>query len=492
MSSTDSPSRFMIVDDSNPTITYTGEWEVSDASFGDRNVAGPIHLGSQHTTKGDSRFSFKFRGSNVAVYGTSNKGAGPQPSVQCTVNGVSIETYVETRVDFDANRFPICGEFNATAFQSRTLDVVVSDAPATLFVDYILYQPVPGIRETSHTSMYVANHDWSIEYPEGPWQKIDTGMIGTIPGSRAIISFNGTRVSWHGRMFQNFSSSVSKGTYSIDGQRAVEFDILGFDANPDIPATFDMYEQQFFQTSEVPSGQHTLEVIYGGPASSAPLVLDFLIVDDGPTGPPAKSSSNLGAIVGGVVGGLAFIGIVFAILFFYFRRRKAAATKQQSPQIEKMEPDLTSNSQPGAPMPYLDPHAHQQSPVYTGTTLNSTTPMPLYAHPQSQPNPNYQGPTLGQPPAPYNNAQPNQQAAMFQGQPYPDMQNRPQSSVYPEYSGQARPLSSNYPNLPQPQSPPAFMYAQPPQPEHRPISMHVTPIQQPNLQRHPNLPEPSS
>lgn len=54
--------RYVAVDDNNPSIGYTGNWEVTEEQFGPYNRFGPPHGGSQHVTHSVGSLSFDFEG----------------------------------------------------------------------------------------------------------------------------------------------------------------------------------------------------------------------------------------------------------------------------------------------------------------------------------------------------------------------------------------------------------------------------------------------
>lgn len=89
-------------------------------------------------------------------------------------------------------------------------------------------------------------------------------------------------------------------------------------------------------------GPHKLTIDYSGNSSTAPLTLAYLVVQNGTlpgsTGSSSqatangKSSTNVGAIIGGAVGGAAGLLIVF-LLFRYYRRRRDS-TKDEGVMID--------------------------------------------------------------------------------------------------------------------------------------------------------------
>jgi len=139
-------------------------------------------------------------------------------------------------------------------------------------------------------------------------------------------------------------------TWSIDGGRPVPFIINPYVDNfRRIPANKTRFRVPVFSTTPVPIGEHTLEITYKGNASVVPLSLDYFVVNHGGVRsalPPltsssinttpsqntipnpvealstAKSPPNTGHIVGGLVGGLVFLGLAAALFTIIVRRRR--------------------------------------------------------------------------------------------------------------------------------------------------------------------------
>jgi len=103
---------------------------------------------------------------------------------------------------------------------------------------------------------------------------------------------------------------------------------------------------------------------YSSPSSSsstvdtAPAASSSAVVS--PT--PAQESSNTGAIAGGVVGGLAGLGLVIFAVFFFLRRKKTQDTQPRAaPSLDGQKPLVTANSlrasapSPSPSNPFSDP-----------------------------------------------------------------------------------------------------------------------------------------
>jgi len=188
------------------------------------------------------------------------------------------------------------------------------------------------------------------------------------------LSNVGISLTWLGYYDNSQALLSTTATYSIDGQTPTSFSLNG-------GATGQLLNQIMFQTPQLSSGSHKLDIVYHGNSQSTPLTLNVLIFQNGnsnstssgaqitpTTGtrassmlstsltPPisaattlplgfslttdstggvfathvastgsgsANNSSNLGPIIGGVVGGLALLLLaIFGCLFFRRRTRR--------------------------------------------------------------------------------------------------------------------------------------------------------------------------
>lgn len=135
-------------------------------------------------------------------------------------------------------------------------------------------------------------------------------------------------MTWYGT---ELSGNSTTGTWTIDDNSPTTFIVNGLGTN-----TTPTYNEIYFQSPLYSMGSHKLIVTYNGDNSTTPLNLAYLVVKNGtlPTSSTGSSSqatktsstdtapattSNMGAILGGVLGGTACLLIV--IVFFYRYRR---------------------------------------------------------------------------------------------------------------------------------------------------------------------------
>ena len=171
------------------------------------------------------------------------------------------------------------------------------------------------------------------------------------------MSLPGTSLTWFGFYENRVPLAATTATYAIDGQSPTSFNLNG--ASPE--GTGALYNQIFFQTDQLSSGWHRLDVVYQGSSQTTPLTLSELFLQNNasptllpsmiltglpistststttneipsPSFNPAHHSSNLGPIIGGVIGGLALI--IFAILAIFFLRRRNNLSQEKAVILE--------------------------------------------------------------------------------------------------------------------------------------------------------------
>ena len=161
----------------------------------------------------------------------------------------------------------------------------------------------------------------------------------------------GRGISWFGYIPDIASLWSSSATYSIDSGSPTSVELKG----PSPEASTNALNQEFFSTSQLPLGQHTLVVSYNGSRDQAPLTLSHFIVTTSDVSPanPASSSSiqasttpssntqgpngahpqvQIGAIVGGVIGGVVLTALA-SLCFFFWRRKKRAQSMLPVPGL---------------------------------------------------------------------------------------------------------------------------------------------------------------
>ncbi|TFK23196.1 hypothetical protein FA15DRAFT_695206 [Coprinopsis marcescibilis] len=407
-------TRYIQLDDAHPFMKYQGDWD-TDHELHDDIPHRPY--GSQHRTYGNASMSFDFRGQQIVVAGTirtTNATSGEllTPNWRCTVDGNEISR--PEPLPRAVNVYQYCSTANVTLRadvpHTFRIDVQASEE-APLWMDTILFRPTRGVSTHSAYSDYASliyHMDASIRY--GPaWEEVEnpSARYTTLVGGQVDLEFIGTKLTWMGRYLYNQSSSQSTGTYSLDGGPEIEFPIHGI-----LNTQSDPGEYVLFETQELPRDRHNLSVIYRG--FQSPLVLNFILVKDGDiferdprtlgpeldgmnppsssttSGSPSRSSNpsqssevaqgtSAGPIIGGVVGGVAFL--MFAVLagFFFNKRRKRQG--QGGVQLDLGSPQPTPQFVPYDPNDTF----HQVAAQPHATTVTYTSPFSKTIHSYQEP-----------------------------------------------------------------------------------------------------------
>ncbi|KAF9458430.1 hypothetical protein BDZ94DRAFT_1270720 [Collybia nuda] len=190
-----------------------------------------------------------------------------------------------------------------------------------------------------------------------PYEHEETVASSTNVGDYFIVTFKGTSVAVYGT-FDSTSEGVIA-TYSVDGAPATRVTTQG--------GSGDTHRQQFWRSSQLSLAEHKLNVTmvkvnYDPQPGEGTVWFDYFLVTDptitsfsGPNPSPTQpliakpqTSTPVGAMVGGIIGGLFFLLAVICLLVFY-RRRKRTLRQEMS---EKPNDDIT-NQNIGSIRPFL-------------------------------------------------------------------------------------------------------------------------------------------
>ncbi|KAG6907187.1 hypothetical protein DXG01_010030 [Tephrocybe rancida] len=385
--------RQIIVDDSDPRITYSGSsWTADTTGLNDIGTYGPIYNGTSHGTTSFQSLTFTFNGTTISTYGTNKLKLYPNntssPGFECLIDQNTVNV---TGASFDPqNNWDLCDAKGLSADIEHTLTIRVATYADTWWLDYLRYTPVLNATFPSDKTpaVYVQSNDEGLKYKTpAEWQtfagfnSVEPARYTRTPGEQLTFSFVGksfssfsqsslsnscclgTKVAWYGWLLVNSPHNIASGSYSVDGSVAGNFD---FGNTPAVNVTHP--NALFFSTPDLPFDLHTLVVTYnGGPGNApSPLSLGYLILTGTsitsaiPSAPPGISSSPLssptstststpqpstpappvGAIVGGVVGGLALIAL--ALLCLWWWRRRKVAEVEQPPSGPMVQPFMLS------------------------------------------------------------------------------------------------------------------------------------------------------
>jgi len=110
-----------------------------------------------------------------------------------------------------------------------------------------------------------------------------------------FICISGVSLAWFGGYTLQMSRTPATGSYSIDGGPPIEFPLTG---PPQGTKAF--YRTKLFETPELSSGSHVIEVNYKGGSTSAPLTLWQAYVNHGTLKGGVLAANNPGGSSGNV------------------------------------------------------------------------------------------------------------------------------------------------------------------------------------------------
>ncbi|KAF8801614.1 hypothetical protein BYT27DRAFT_7114517 [Phlegmacium glaucopus] len=340
--------RWIIVDDVDSRIQYDGpSWFPDEGSQDSQGTYGAPFRSTLHGTQANASLSFTFHGTQVAVIGSNiirNNSGVLDPSWQCFIDNISIGA--TTPFLNPENKWNFCS-YGSLLDGPHIITVNVTVQNQTFWFDNIQYVPSASV-PLDQEIILVESQDPQLQYGQGQWQSLADSVpnmnMTLVSGATLNFSFVGVSLSWYGfspnGLYGGSPLAASPATYSIDGQTPISFQLPYEDANS-------LFQQKFFETAQLPAGPHTLNVVYHG-NNSTPLTIQYLIIQNGTlsstttsisphatsstngsavsgTSTPMKSSTPVGAIVGGVVGGLALtVFIIFGFLLLRRHQKRAA------------------------------------------------------------------------------------------------------------------------------------------------------------------------
>ncbi|KDR73700.1 hypothetical protein GALMADRAFT_228152 [Galerina marginata CBS 339.88] len=295
--------RWIVVDDTDPGIHYTGSWFQDQGSQNGLGNFGVPFRSTLHGTTSDASFSYGFQGTRALITGTmqysNTSGAVTNPSWECLIDNKSVPVQA---VSIAENRLLFC-EQDGLSDGPHTIAVNahVSDQ-RTFWFDYIQYLPSASV-PLDQATLSIDVPDPAMQFGTG-WSTFSPGYKTSTAGSTFSFDFSGVSLTWFGFYDRSLPTAATTATYAIDGQAPIHF---ALDGTPAI-GTGVQYNQIFFQTAQLTPGHHTVEVVYQGNAQTAPLTVSVVYVQNGtstgtltpPAGAPATSSSGPSASVASI------------------------------------------------------------------------------------------------------------------------------------------------------------------------------------------------
>jgi len=287
-----SVTRYVLIDDTNPGIAYSGPWfEVTNTQI-DTGVFGPPFQNTLHGVNVTANLTFPFNGSEVFVYGTyviPATGLPPAVTVECLVDFISIGG---PPADDSENNWLFCGTEKGQ-FQLQdglhflTVQVNMSDLNTQPFwFDRIQYAPSTNV-SLNQPLLRIDSTDTAIQYSPG-WQSMNSLLFQVeqlglffnasftqTPGTSLTYQFSGTSIIAFGTT-QNIDitsmASAVTATYAIDDQDPIIFIV------PCTGIGVNFYNQMLFEANNLSPGNHTLVIEYrGNNVTTPPLLLNYFV-----------------------------------------------------------------------------------------------------------------------------------------------------------------------------------------------------------------------
>ncbi|KZT24560.1 hypothetical protein NEOLEDRAFT_1094376 [Neolentinus lepideus HHB14362 ss-1] len=238
---------------------------------------------------------------------------------------------------------------------NRTIDDQYGDEVSGLVPGY---SPAASWAQGSTCTGCFIHADPSQAY-RGTWHD-STHTPGDAEPRVIYISFNGTAIYAYCILanYVQYTTTLTNLTFRLDGNGVGE----NYVHVPTTSTSF-QYNVPVYVNDSIPNGQHTLEIEATGDTNSSLVLFDYATYtyDSDPvssstsasaTSSPSptnsqisspKHSSNVGAIAGGVVGGVAFLAAILLGAFLYSRRRRSGVHEIGGPRRRRNKVDLTDS-----------------------------------------------------------------------------------------------------------------------------------------------------
>ncbi|KDR86163.1 hypothetical protein GALMADRAFT_274819 [Galerina marginata CBS 339.88] len=339
-----SPTRYVLVDDTDPGIQYGVNWTSKGYSDSIWTPNGYPLNHTAHESDDGAQFSYSFTGTGIQVYG-ANSVHNTQPTWNFTLFQRGQSTGFRSSGALDGTLgtnqlliYEVDSLPNVDYTLVATVQGTVNDSqPAIL--DYILYTPAPVENGPSSASLKVLANDPSIQYGSG-WKNSSTSMIATDKNLNMTFNFIGSSITWVGS-YQNFSNFGAEAIYSIDSAQNMSF--LFPSRQSAIQNSVEQQNQVYFKALASPLGNHTISVWYLGDGNTTPLVLDYFIVEQ-PWAPLPSPSSAVVIQVGtkskmpviaalSAIVGVLFVALLISLCLWGRSKRKHTIQIQQAANV---------------------------------------------------------------------------------------------------------------------------------------------------------------
>ncbi|KAL0061003.1 hypothetical protein AAF712_012176 [Marasmius tenuissimus] len=336
------PRRIM-VDDKDPRIVYdaTSLWNLDVSAFNNTKTFGdPYKQTLTGTNSNRASFTFTFEGDFVQVRGAKHS-QDPPPIFTCKVDNNSIDSNGYNSDIYVTTNLVLCEKgLLSKGRHTLTMDITISDPAKQVFwLDSIEYSPLDNADLTKQTLKVDWSETQSCSYDNktGQWKAMrgdfDLGVQTRELNATMSLKFNGrSNVSVYGANAYGANRTrldSTTGTWQIDNNHpAQEFTIPGSKGSPEDQTTVvGRANQHLFTTGLVDGeGEHEMVIRYSGSRDTeSPQFLYinyFYVENDSKPVEPEERTVPVGAIAGGVLGGVFGLIAIGGLVWFMRRRRR--------------------------------------------------------------------------------------------------------------------------------------------------------------------------
>ncbi|KAF8878261.1 hypothetical protein CPB84DRAFT_1751930 [Gymnopilus junonius] len=359
-----STSGVVIVDEQDPSVVFTGQWDhILTSSL--PQLADPVQYkgfatGSQ--TAGTT-CSLNFTGSSVVVVTTVVRDA--PFSLQFNLDGTlysnsstGITNFANVGIySYHDSTFTIGNLSEGNHVLTISTSLATTDIG--IFIDYFLYTP-SSQTNLSNLNLFIDDRDPSLQYA-GNW-RFDTADSDFRHTSRAAddtslanvtIPFTGDGIQFYGLINNGSVGDMLLAEFVLDGTSTTTY-------APPAQTSDITYNNKLYDSGTLPQKSHKLVVT---PKNGHLVWLDYVLVHQavttqathtsssstsiatsagasttGPTMVPVTTfnhrSVNVGAIVGGVIGGVALILLLILGLFLLRRKQRNLSDNRVNEQLQ--------------------------------------------------------------------------------------------------------------------------------------------------------------
>ncbi|KAH8823823.1 hypothetical protein DL96DRAFT_1558708 [Flagelloscypha sp. PMI_526] len=308
----------LIIDERDSRVHFDGRWIAGGSSEDYKRTS----FASNET---NAAMTFQFNGTSISVVGDVTPGGTCSGTFTVDSDSTPFSSQPVTEKTFQQTFFSkkdLAAGVHTLSYKLSSCQIADQNltGPYVAF-DHLLYTAINP--QLDGATFFVDDRDSSLSR-SGSWQQ-DTrsgAFEGTISGGSTgagmSYTFSGVGISVYGSL--SATGGNVKASFLLDGQAQSVYSSGPQNATNVV----------FLTSKSLTAGQHTLKISSDG---DSPLWIDYLLVDPGtdaqfPVNAPAKET-NLGAIIGGSVGGGVVLVGAFIVLWMMMKKRRTLSRKRE-------------------------------------------------------------------------------------------------------------------------------------------------------------------